>query len=211
MKRQINNGVYLIADPSTEINLLCSKIEKALEGGICAVQLWNHWKNNADKQKIINRVHDLTKFGGIPLILNEFFDFTETSDFEGIHLDKPDDTRLKYLNMFPDLIWGLTCSNNLNDMIWANEHNLDYISFCSMFPSSTSNSCELVTAETVKRANEIFQNPVFLAGGINHQTLPLLKNSRFDGIALVSAIMDSPNPKKEVEIYLKEIKKIQHD
>ena len=211
MKQKINDGVYLVADPSMEINLLCSKIEQSLEGGICAVQLWNNWAKQADKLLIIKQIHQLTKAKNIPLILNELFDFIENDDFEGIHFDKPSERNQQYQSLRPDLIWGLTCSNDLNDLAWATQNNIDYISFCSMFQSKTSNSCELVMPETIKKANEFFENSIFLAGGINHQTLPMLKQNKFNGIALVSAIMDSENPKEEVEKYTNEIKKLQYD
>lgn len=211
MKPKIKDGVYLVANPSIEINLLYSKIEQSIEGGICAVQLWNNWAKNADKLFIIKQIHQLTKANGIPLILNEVFDFIENDGFEGIHFDKPTETKKKYQSLRPDLIWGLTCSNDLNDIIWATQNKIDYISFCSMFNSKTSNSCELVMPETIKKANEFFENSIFLAGGINHQTLPMLKHSKFNGIALVSAIMDAENPKEEVEKYANEIKKLQYD
>lgn len=211
MKQQINDGVYLVVNPSLPLNTLCAKIEQALAGGVCAVQLWNSWQSSDDKLFIINKIHLLTTKHDIPLILNETYDYLDTANFEGIHFDKPH-PKIKYLqSLRPDLLWGLTCSNDLSDMAWANENKVDYISFCSMFHSKTSNSCELVQPETIKKANEIFAKPIFLAGGINHQTLPLLKDLSFNGIALVSAIMEVQNPKTEVEKYTNEIKKIRHD
>ncbi len=211
MKQKIKDGVYLVADPSREINLLCSTIEQALQGGICAVQLWNNWSKVSDKQVVIKQIHQLTKPKGIPLILNELFEYLDTEDFDGIHLDKPTERNRHYQSQRPDLIWGLTCSNDLNDIDWAAQNKIDYISFCSMFNSKTSNSCELVLPETIKKANEVFTNPIFLAGGINHQTLPMLGQNQFNGIALVSAIMDAQNPKEEVEKYTTEIKKLRYD
>lgn len=211
MKQSIKNGVYLVADPSVEIELLCQKIEQAIAGGICALQLWNHWPEGIDKLAIIRQIHGLTKPNKIPLILNELLDFLDEDDFDGIHFDKPSENILHYASLRPDLIWGLTCSNNINDMEWATKNKIDYISFCSMFNSKTSNSCELVRPETIKKAYELFKKPIFLAGGINHQTLPLLKQCQFNGIALVSAIMDSQNPKEEVEKYTTEIKNLRYD
>lgn len=211
MKQKLKDGIYLVADPSLEINVLGKKVEQALQGGICAVQLWNNWTNETDKLLIITQIHQLTQQYDVPLILNELFDFLDSKYFEGIHFDNPSKINQNYALQRPDLIWGMTCSNDENDLLWANNNHIDYISFCSMFPSKTSNSCELVMPETIKKANEIFKNPIFLAGGINHQTLPDLKQNKFNGIALVSAIMDAQNPKEEVEKYMNEIKNLRYD
>lgn len=211
MKQKINDGVYLVANPSIPLKILCSKIEQALAGGVCVVQLWNNWQSSDDKIFIINKIHQLTATYNVPLILNELYDYIEAGNFEGIHFDKPHPKIKEFQSARPDLIWGLTCSNDFSNIGWANENDMDYISFCSMFHSKTSNSCALVQPDIIKKVKEIFAKPVFLAGGINHQTLPLLKDFTFNGIALVSAIMEAENPKTEVEKYTNEIKALRND
>lgn len=197
----MKKSIYLIADPAIEQSVLLNKIEMALKGGLFAVQLWNDWQNMTNKIEIIASVHQLTQLAGVPLILNEGQDYLDLPYFEGIHLDLPNDKIQEYREKRPDLIWGLTCSNETEKLLWAEQNLLDYVSYCSVFPSKTSNSCELVSFETIRRTRQFFSKKVFLAGGINQNTIPNLKNLPFDGIALVSAIMDAENPTEAVLNY----------
>lgn len=197
----MKKSIYLIADPAIEQSILLNKIEMALESGLFAVQLWNNWQNVTNKIEIIASVHQLTQLAGVPLILNEGQDCLDSPYFEGIHLDLPNDKIKEYRQKRPDLIWGLTCSNETEKLSWAEQNLLDYVSYCSVFPSKTSNSCELVSFKIIQQTRQFFSKKVFLAGGINQNTIPNLKNLPFDGIALVSAIMDAENPTEAVLNY----------
>jgi len=197
----MKKSIYLIADPAVEQSVLLHKIEMALKGGLFAVQLWNNWQNVTNKIEIIASVHQLTQLAGVPLILNEGQDCLDSPYFEGIHLDLSNDKIQEYREKRPDLIWGLTCSNETEKLSWAEQNSLDYVSYCSVFPSKTSNSCELVSFETIQQTRQFFSKKVFLAGGINQNTIPNLKNLPFDGIALVSAIMDAENSTEVVLNY----------
>lgn len=197
----MKKSIYLIADPAMEQSVLLNKIEMALKGGLFAVQLWNNWQKVSNKIEIIETIHQLTKLAGVPLILNEGQDCLDLTCFDGIHLDFPNEMIQEYRQKRPDLIWGLTCSNETEKLIWAEQNSLDYISYCSIFPSKTSNSCELVSFDTIDKTREFFSRKVFLAGGINQNTIPNLKELQFDGIALVSAIMDAENPTEVVLNY----------
>src|SRR5690606_32048712 len=104
-------------------------------------------------------------------------------------------------------IIGLTCNNNLSDIEWAERNALNYVSFCSIFPSSTSNSSELVSFDTVKKAREIISMPIFLAGGIHLDNMEKLKEFDFDGIAIISGIMNSSDPAQTTKRYLELLNK----
>lgn len=197
----MKKSIYLIADPNIEQELLYDKIEKALKGGVYAVQLWNNWQNVPNKFEIIKDIKLLTQAASVPLVLNEGQDCLEFDFFDGIHLDSPNDKIATYREKRPDLLWGLTCSNETEKLIWAEQNSLDYVSYCSIFSSKTSNSCELVSFETIQKTRQYFSRKVFLAGGINQDTISKLKELPFNGIALVSAIMDAENPTDAVLNY----------
>lgn len=197
----MKKSIYLIADPSLETPLLLQKIEQALRGSLFAVQLWNHWQGIANPFSVIQQVHELTRAAHVPLFLNEGLAYLKWRCFEGIHLDKPNEKLPALKKQRPDLLWGMTCSNRVEELQWAERHSLDYISYCSVFPSTTSTSCELVTPETIQNTRQFYQGKVFLAGGINELTLQRLHSLPFDGIALVSAIMGTSSPTEAVLIY----------
>ena len=207
----MKKSIYLIADPSLDTSLLLQKIEKALRGGLFAVQLWDHWRGILDPLAVIKQVHELTRAAHVPLFVNEGLEFLKWTCFDGIHLDKPNEMLPALKKQRPDLLWGMTCSNHVEELQWAERHSLDYISYCSVFPSKTSTSCELVTSETIQNTRQFYQGKVFLAGGINELTLPRLHSLPFDGIALVSAIMGASNPNEAVLSYHSLLNQPTHD
>ncbi|QCK14452.1 thiamine phosphate synthase [Mangrovivirga cuniculi] len=48
-------------------------------------------------------------------------------------------------------IFGLTVNNDLDIIKEAIDYGFDYLSFCTVFPSETNNSCELVDPKIVKK------------------------------------------------------------
>src|SRR5690606_21445536 len=107
-------------------------------------------------------------------------------------------------------IIGFTGGNDLERIRWANQNQVDYLSFCAMFPSSSAISCEIVKPSTVLLARQLTRLPLFLSGGINPENLKGLSLLDFQGVAIISGIMSAENPAKKVKNYkaaLAEIKK----
>ncbi|HLT93208.1 MAG TPA: thiamine phosphate synthase, partial [Membranihabitans sp.] len=90
---------------------------------------------------------------------------------------------------------------------WAESHRLDYISFCSLFPSSTADRCEIVRFDTIQNARKMTDIPLFLAGGITPEKMELLQDLDYWGIAVVSGIMLAQNPREELRKFYQEFKK----
>jgi thiamine-phosphate pyrophosphorylase len=89
----------------------------------------------------------------------------------------------------------------------AEQNNLDYISFCSVFPSSTSNSCERVTFDTIRKARTITAMPIFLAGGMRLENINKLSELDYNGVAVISGIMQAEDPAKATKQYNQLLKK----
>src|SRR5690606_23163787 len=130
-----------------------------------------------------------------PLLINNRWEWLEKVDLDGVHLDNTAEN-IKEIKEYlgEDRIIGLTCNNDLKEVEWAEKNQLDYISFCSIFPSSTSNSCELVSFEKIQQARKLTQMPIFLAGGINPDNMQKLSGLPHDGVAVVSGLMGSTEP-----------------
>src|SRR5690606_29793242 len=135
--------------------------------------------------------------------INNEWELIESFPLDGVHFDSIpanyDEIKKRLSN---DVKIGLTCNNDLSAVEWAENNGLHYISFCSIFPSTTSNSCELVSFQTIKQAREITSMPIYLAGGIQLSSLPKLRGLDFDGVALISGIMSAVNPAETTKQYL---------
>jgi thiamine-phosphate pyrophosphorylase len=209
MKNNIRKGVYLIIDPSIDKTTLLRKLSQALSGDIVAVQIWDNFKAECDVIKLVKDVHYLCKKHNTPLLINNRWEILLETEIEGAHFDKqPGNINLIKKQLRKETIIGITCGNDLSVVKWAELNNLSYLSFCSMFPSTTANSCELVTFNTIKEAQKITSMPIFLAGGITIENIHQITDLNVTGIAVVSGIMQQENPTEALKFYQQKLSKI---
>ena len=195
MNRRIKGGVYLVVDPSQEITILLPIIRKAISGGADVLQIWNHWNDNQDKQQVTAAICAVAHAYDIPVVINEDWKLLLSTKLDGVHFDEPPgDPGAIRSSVGRPFLCGITCGNDMSRIKWANENLVDYISFCSMFPSATAESCELVQRETVLQARQLTSLPIFLAGGINEENITGLLDTGMNGVAIISAITKADDP-----------------
>lgn len=208
-KKLIHSGIYLVIDPSMEKQTLLNKLRIILTKEIAAVQIWDNFKEVQNKESLIHDIYSLCAKHQTPVLINNQWDVLKTIDLDGVHFDEiPSNIDNIREELTKEILIGLTCGNNLEDVRWATSHAIDYISFCSMFPSSTVDNCEIVTHETVKEASLLFDKPLFLAGGIHPKNLNQLEELTYDGIAVISGIMNAEHPEQAIDTYRENLKQI---
>jgi len=199
---KITGGIYLVLNPAIDEKILLAKLQSALLGGIQVVQIWNNWQPGADKTALIEKIAAICKPYSVPLLINA--DWTLLRDIpalDGVHFDEvPTSLSVIRNAVNRPFLTGITCTGNLDTVVWARDHQLDYVSFCSMFPSSSAGSCDIVMPTTVRRACELTRMPIFVAGGITPQNISELKKlTPFDGIAMISGILSADDPEEKVK------------
>lgn len=198
-------GVYLVVDPSVEQVLLLDKAKQALDAGVRIVQIWNNWPENLNcegKEQLIMDIRNLTARYHVPVLVTEEWELLKTTRLDGVHFDEiPGDLERIRSEVGREFITGLTCENDLERVKWADQNDVDYISFCAMFPSPSVSSCEIVRPETVRKAREITGLPLFLSGGITPDRIAELADLDFDGVAVISGIMNSDKPGQSARAY----------
>ena len=201
-------GLYLVVDPALPLEELLDKVEIALENGVNLVQIWNNWPTGIsieEKVVLIARLYELTSKHKIPLLINENLELEPFIKVDGFHLDTIPNNFNKN-NFGNNYLFGLTCSNDLEVIKKAVANNIDYISFCAVFPSQSAIDCELVSLETIKNARAITKLPFFVSGGINHKTINNLKQYPIQGIAVISGIMKANDIAKTTKKYAQKIR-----
>jgi thiamine-phosphate pyrophosphorylase len=201
---KITGGIYLVLDPAMNQNLLLTKLASALTGGLQVVQIWNNWLPGAHKLELIEAIAILCKPYEVPLLINEDWQLlAQSPHLQGVHFDHvPAKFDIIQKTVGQPFLAGITCSGNLDTVIWANENHLDYISFCAMFPSPSAGSCDIVMPATVRQARNITTMPIFVSGGITPDNISLLKKETpFDGVAVISGILSADHPKQKVQLY----------
>jgi thiamine-phosphate pyrophosphorylase len=208
------SGIYLVIDPQKDWADLFSKLQAALDGGISIVQVWNHWPSNIQgelKLEFARHILSLCQPFDVPVLMHDDWQLALKANLDGVHFDHLAPDFELVLEQFEDKYLGLTVSNDLEQITWATKHALSYISFCALFPSSSVSSCEIVDPENIKKARAVSTIPIFLSGGIRPENIARLKDLSFNGIAIISGILDSPEPQKAVEAYLKCLKELKID
>jgi thiamine-phosphate pyrophosphorylase len=206
--KKIEAGIYLVIDPAANETAIIEKLKLILEEPIAAVQIWDHFLQGQDIEKLINTITGACHKKNVPVLINNKWEWLKKADLDGVHFDSiPGNWDLIKQIIGKKIICGITCNNDLSILHWAADNRLDYISFCSMFPSPTSNSCDMVLFETIRKAKETVTIPVFLAGGITIENMPKLEGLPFNGIAVSSGIMNAENPKEIIHSYLDHLNK----
>lgn len=209
-KRHIN-GLYLVIDPSVEQTILLDKVQQALEGGVGILQIWNHWPEEMDpsaKEQLIASILETAREYEVPVFINEEWELLKTTQLNGVHFEAiPDNFKQVKAEIDRDFLAGITCSNDLEIVKWAEENELDYISFCALFPSPSVDSCEIVRPETVQKARELTGLPLFLSGGITPKNIGQLGELDFNGVAVISGILKAEKPLQSALAYKRALNK----
>ena len=189
-------GVYLVVDPGSKPD---DELFQALEGvfryPLIALQIWDNFTDAHHKQRFIENLCSLTAPYTFPVLINNAWEWVATTGLDGVHFDEIPENFGEIARQLPkNTLLGLTCTNDLSTMRWAEENGFDYISFCSVFPSPSAGACELVSRDTLRAAAAESQLPFFLAGGIRTDNLDQLAGIPYRGLALISGILGQPDP-----------------
>ena len=188
--------LYFVTDSTdkTEQEFL-EIIEQSCEGGVTLVQLREKEKSGLEYFTLAEKVKQITDKHEIPLIIDDRVDIAMAVDAAGVHVgqrDIPVYAARKLLG--ENKIVGATAKTAAQARK-AKEEGADYLGVGAIYPTTT----KVVTIITeVSTLNEIVLQtgmPVVAIGGLNASNIHVLYDSMADGIAVVSAIMKSENPR----------------
>lgn len=206
MKTKLRKGLYLVLNPAMVEYELLRKLTMVVREGIVAVQLWDNFESEDHALELSKKVIDICRSADVPVLINNRWRLAEQIRFDGIHFDTiPRDWNMLKKMWSHRLLLGITVNNDLRVAEWAVKEGFDYVSFCSMFPSDTANSCDLVAWDSVKKLTKMHDIPVFLAGGIRHDNLATLDDLDYHGIAVVSGVMNSADPASSAAKYIEQL------
>lgn len=207
MKRSIKSGLYIVVNPAQEKEEIINQLKKIKNEAIAAIQIWDNPNLESIDEQLLDEIIQLFK-NKTPVLINNKWELMADFAFDGVHFDQiPQDFQAIQNQIKYDFIKGVTLENDLSVVKKAEQLNFDYLSFCAMFPSKTTDACKIVRPETIKKCREMTTMPIFLSGGITPINMNKLKDLSFEGIAVVSGIMNADNPQdvfKQYELELKQ-------
>ena len=174
-------------------------VEKALKGGAGIIQLREKSISGRGFYEEAKAVHEITKRYGVPLIINDRVDIALAIGAEGVHVgqsDIPCSAVRKIVGK--DMLVGVSASS-VEEAVKAVEDGADYLGVGAMNPTATKTDADSVTMEELVAIRKAVTIPIVIIGGINKETALRYKGLGIDGIAVVSAVVSSPDPEKSAK------------
>ena len=164
--------------------------------------------DTAELVQMARQLHEVTKAAGVPLLINDRVDVALAAGVEGVHVGQDDldlNTARKLLG--PDAIIGVT-ANNEDEALEAAKDGANYLGIGTVYATTTKEDTKSIIGTAgvqqilTSLASEGYEVKTVCIGGIKasnaqrvlYQTVSPMK--KLDGVAIVSAIMASNEPKK---------------
>lgn len=188
--------LYLVTDRSLSLGRSLEEVvSEGVAGGVTIVQLREKDAPTGEFIELAFRLKEILKPYNIPLIINDRIDVAMAVDADGVHIgqsDMPYEMARKLLG--PDKIIGLSVEN-MDDLLKANELNVDYVGISPVFSTSTKiDTAPPFGIEGLKEAVRLSLHPTVAIGGMNRDTAADVMQTGCDGIAVVSAISSAESP-----------------
>lgn len=202
MIKKIQGGLYLVVDPEPGLHTVSSKLRAALRGGVDAIQIWDNWSSKPTHEGFIPEVCKIAHEYDVPVLINNHWQWLKEFPLDGVHFDSiPGDLYQIRKQIDRNFFVGATCGNDWTQIDKAINHKVDYVSFCSMFPSATSNSCELINTNVVRRLCNTTNIPVYVSGGVTVDNLASLLPLGIKGVAIASGIMKADDVEQATTLF----------
>ena len=195
--------LYLVTDDQQDLATLKRVVKNVVEGGVTMVQVR---EKHGDVRAFIERaqaVKEILKDTDVPLIINDRVDVALAVDADGVHLGQSDMPAIIARELIgPNKILGLSIENE-EQLAEADSLPIDYIGLSAIFATPTkTNTKKHWGIDGLKMALETTSLPIVAIGGINESNIPQLSATGVHGLALVSAICHTEDPKAASEYLL---------
>lgn len=202
----LNLSLYLVTNNSEDEEKFLNIIKESLKGGVSVVQLREKKAETLDFYNLALKVKEITQKYNVPLIINDRIDIALAIDAEGVHIGQSDmPAQIARLLIGKDKILGVSAAN-IKEAKKAQMDSADYIGVGAVYPTNTKDNATSVSKKELKEIVKSVDIPAVAIGGITQENAHELNDCGIDGISVVSAIMNSQNPKTASENLLKEFK-----
>lgn len=162
------NGLYAITPDSMHTEELVDKVQKVLQGGVKLLQYRNKSANRGLLREQAQVLLLLCRRYHVPMIVNDDLDLALEIDADGVHLGQDDLARCEVKDRLIGYgrILGISCYNQLELALQAQQLCADYVAFGAFFPSATKPGAAKVTIDWIHQTKKQITIPIVGIGGI---------------------------------------------
>lgn len=201
---KLDLSLYLVTDKRNKTDdEFLEIIEEAIKGGTTVVQIREKEGETLDFYNLALKVKEITSKYNVPLIVNDRIDVALAIKSEGVHIgqtDMPADVARSLIG--DEMILGVSAST-VKEARKAEKDGADYIGTGAVFPTATKDDAPSITKDDLKEVTGSINIPTVAIGGITLENANELAGTGIAGISVVSAIMNSKDPKIASENLLK--------
>lgn len=183
------NGLYVLTPECADTEKLLDQVRQALSGGAKLVQYRNKEGDVALRHEQASELQALCSHFQVPLIINDDIRLADLVGADGVHLGKDDGSvREARLILGPEKIIGVSCYNDLQRALDAENQGANYVAFGSFFPSSTKPDAAVAPLTLLHEAKQSLSIPIVAIGGITADNVASLIEAGADSVAVITAI-----------------------
>lgn len=199
-----DHGLYAITDcvnlPGTE---LLAKTEEILVAGAVMLQYRNKDTEESVKLSQATRLRKLCKKYNVPLIINDNHELALEVGADGVHIGREDINCVQAReSLGPGRIIGVSCYNELDRAIAAEEMGADYVAFGSFFSSRTKPQAVHAGKDLLVRARSRLHIPIVAIGGITPENAGEVIAAGADFVAVSNALYGTKEPANITRLFV---------
>ncbi len=169
-------------------NKLSQQVEEIVKAGATFVQLREKELDFDNFVKEGTELKKITDYYKVPFVINDNIEVALAIDADGVHVGQGDLSAQEVRTRIGDhKILGVS-AQTVEQALLAEQQGADYIGVGAVFSTATKNDADDVSQETLKAICEAVHIPVVAIGGINEHNILQLRDSKVDGVAIISAI-----------------------
>jgi len=179
-------GIYAILDENNfDFSSLDLYVKKMIECHVRIFQIRIKSTLSDTHISIIKKIKKLCELNNCLLILNDYPEIVKNLNLDGVHIGLNDTNLAEARNILGNnKIIGVSCYNDVDLALSAEKNGASYISFGSLFKTTTKKNPVDLDTNTIHEGKKILTIPICLIGGININNVHDAINLNCDLIAI---------------------------
>jgi thiamine-phosphate pyrophosphorylase len=197
MRESFDPTVYLVVDSACcDPHPWPKVVESAARGGVSMVQLRHKSTTDGVLERQVQTLRPILRELKVPLILNDHLELAERLEVDGLHLGQDDETpRRARERLGPRAIIGLSVTH-ADEIETVDPEVVDYVGLGPVFETGSKlDAAPAMGVEGFRFIRARLNVPVVAIGGVSIENAASLREAGADGLAVISAICRSPDPR----------------
>ncbi len=193
-------GLYGITDEQLlpHSHALFSAAEAAMRGGLSLLQYRSKSLPRSEQARQAETLRRLCDEYGVLLIINDDVELAYETGADGVHVGRHDEDIVRARARLGDqAIIGVSCYNELERALQAQQQGADYVAFGRFFASKTKPEAVPADVEILQQAKSKLDIPVCAIGGITAANGATLVDGGADMLAVIHDLFSRPAPSVE--------------